>query len=314
LGVASGPSLGAFAISLSDWRAAFWINLPICALLLAASRSALSESARNPTKTRPDYAGAALISAALGGATLGISRSEVWGWADARTLGSIAAGLAIIVVFVARQRTHPEPILDLTLFQSRSFSIANFSGLAFFAGFAALGLNNVLFLRQAWGYDVLTAGLLSAVAPATVALLSPVTGRLASRFGFRTFVVAGPLLVAALMLVFVVVFDETTRPWLFMALGQLVAAGIAMFIPVNSAASVADLPAQRLSVGGAVNNTFRQVGSALGIAVLVAVIGSPVTTAELVDAHRAGWVMIATTMLLAALVGLRQIGATRTAD
>ena len=63
-----------------------------------------------------------------------------------------------------------------------------------------------------------------------------------------------------------------------------------------------------------VNNTFRQVGSALGIAVLVAVIGSPVTTAELVDAHRAGWVMIATSMLLAALVGLRQIGAARTAD
>ena len=91
------------------------------------------------------------------------------------------------VAFVARQRVHPEPVLDLTLFDSRSYSVANVASVAFFAGFAAFGLNGVLFLRGVWGYSVLHAGLLTAIAPLTVAALAPFAGRLAARHGFRRF-------------------------------------------------------------------------------------------------------------------------------
>ncbi len=306
LGVASGPSIGALAISLSDWRAAFWINLPLCLGLLVISGRVLAESARTPLTRRPDLAGAVLITGALAALALGLSRSEVWGWGDVRTVGSIGAGLVVAGLFVARQRVHPEPILDLSLFESRAFTVANFSGVAFFAGFAALGLNNVLFLRQAWGYDVLTAGLLSALAPLTVAALAPVAGRLAARHGFRPFVVVGPVIVASLMVAFTVVFGEERQPWLFVGLGELVAVGIALFIPVNSAAAVADLPPQRLSVGGAVNNTFRQVGSVLGVALLVSVIGSPATPGALVAAHHRGWLVIAGAMALTTAVSMAQ--------
>ena len=96
----------------------------------------------------------------------------MWGWTDARTLLCVAAGVVITAYFVSRQGSHPEPILDLALLSNRSFSAANFSALAFFAGFVALGLNSVLFLRQAWGYDVLTGGLLSAIAPLVWFLVS----------------------------------------------------------------------------------------------------------------------------------------------
>lgn len=310
LGVASGPTIGALAIAVFDWRAAFWLNLPICVGLLAATVRVLAESPRADVVRRPDYAGALLVTASLASLALGLSRSEVWGWTDARTAGSIVAGLAVAAWFVTRQRAHPEPILDMSLFASRSFAVANVSGMAFFAGFAALGLNNVLFLRQAWGYDVLTAGLLSALAPLTVAALAPVSGRLASRLGFRRFVVVGPAIVAVVIVGFILVFDEQRRPWLFVGLGEIVAIGIAAFIPVNSAAAVAELPPLRLSVGGAVNNTFRQVGSVLGIAVLVAVLGAPATTGELVRAHERGWIAIAATMVLAALASTTQVGRT----
>ncbi len=306
LGIASGPSLGALAISLTDWRAAFWINLPIIAVMIVVGRRVLTESPRVVSDHRPDYAGALLITAALALLAFGLSQSEVWGWLDPRTLLTLTAGIIPIPIFVRRQRRHPEPILDLALFESRSFTVANVSALTFMAAFAAYSLNNVLFLRQAWGYSVLTAGLLTALPPVTVALLAPLSGKFASRIGFRPFVIAGPLIVTASTLCFWQFIGAERDPLLFVLIGEFTAIGIACFIPVNSAAAVAELPPQRLSVGGAVNNTFRQGGSVLGIALLVSVLGSPESPAELVDAHHRGWLMISTLTLITAVIGLWQ--------
>ena len=306
LGIASGPSLGALAISLTDWRAAFWINLPICLGMIIAGRRVLTESPRIESEHRPDYGGALLITVALALLALGLSRSEVWGWFDPRTLATLVAGIIPIPIFVRRQRRHPEPILDLALFESRSFTVANVSALTFMAAFAAYSLNNVLFLRQAWGYSVLTAGLLTALPPVTVALLAPLSGRFASRIGFRPFVIVGPLIVTVSTVGFWQLLDAERNPLLFVLIGELTAIGIACFIPVNSAAAVAELPPQRLSVGGAVNNTFRQGGSVLGIALLVSMLGSPESPAELVDAHHRGWLMISTLTLITAVICLAQ--------
>jgi MFS family permease len=237
---------------------------------------------------------------------LGLSRSEVWGWDDARTAAVLLAGIAAIPLFVRRQRHHPEPVLDLTLFESKSFSVANTAALVFMGGFAAYSLNNVLFLRQAWGYSVLHAGLLTALPPITVAILAPFTGRLASRIGFRPLVITGPFIVAAATFGFSQLIGIDREPLRFVLIGEVVAVGIACFIPVNSAAAVAELPPLRLSVGGAVNNTFRQVGAVIGVALLVAILGSPTTPLELVDAHQNGWTMIAVLSLATALIGLAQ--------
>jgi MFS family permease len=272
----------------------------------------LTESPRVTSEHRPDYGGALLITAALAFLAFGLSQSEVWGWIDPRTLLTLAAGLTAIPIFVRRQRTHAEPILDLALFDSRSFTVANISALTFMAAFAAYSLNNVLFLRQAWGYSVLTAGLLTALPPVTVALLAPFSGRFASRIGFRPFVIAGPLIVTASTLCFWQFIGAERDPLLFVLIGELTAIGIACFIPVNSAAAVAELPPQRLSVGGAVNNTFRQGGSVLGIALLVSVLGSPETPAQLVDAHHRGWLMISALTLVTAIIGLAQPALRRT--
>ena len=306
LGIASGPSLGAFAISLTDWRAAFWINLPICLAMFIAGRRVLVETPRVHSEHRPDYGGALLITFALACIALGLSRSEVWGWSDARTAGVLLAGVAAIPLFVRRQRHHPEPVLDLTLFESKSFSVANTAALVFMGGFAAYSLNNVLFLRQAWGYSVLHAGLLTALPPITVAILAPFAGRLASRIGFRPLVIVGPFIVAAATLGFSQLIGIDREPLRFVLIGEVVAVGIACFIPVNSAAAVAELPPPRLSIGGAVNNTFRQVGAVIGVALLVAILGSPTTPLELVDAHQSGWLMISILSLATAVIGLAQ--------
>jgi MFS family permease len=232
----------------------------------------------------------------------------VWGWGDGRTIGVLSMGVAAIPLFVRRQRRHPEPVLDLTLFESKSFTVANSAALIFMGGFAAYSLNNVLFLRQAWGYSVLHAGLLTALPPVTVAILAPFTGRLASRIGFRPLVIVGPLIVAGATLAFVLTIGVDPTPLRFVLIGEVVAVGIACFIPVNSAAAVAQLPPLRLSIGGAVNNTFRQIGAVIGVALLVAILGSPTTQVELVDAHQDGWLMISILSLATAMIGLAQPG------
>lgn len=306
LGVASGPSLGAVLITVTDWRAAFWVNAPVCAAVLWFGRRYLGPTEPAADRRLPDLVGAALVTVSLAALALGISRSEVWGWADARTLASLAVAAIAAPLFWRRQRSHPNPILDLGLFASRAFTVANLSAVAFYAGFAASGLNNVLFLRQVWGYSVLRAGLLSALAPLTVALLARRSGRLAGRFGFRPFVVAGPVIVAASALAQRLMMGEAPNAWLFVVLAQCAAVGIAAFIPVNIAAAVADLGPERLSIGGAVNNTCRQIGSVVGIAVLVAVVGSPSGPAALLAAHHRGYLLVAVAAGLTALVGLVQ--------
>jgi len=145
LGVSSGPSIGAAIIEVTNWRAAFWIPVALCAALLTTSGRVLSESPTSSSRHRPDFFGAGVVTTGLAALVLGVSRSGVWGWSHPATLLSIAVGVVAIVVFVSRQRVHPEPIVDLTLFRSRSFSIASFSGFVFFGGYAAYNLNNVCF-------------------------------------------------------------------------------------------------------------------------------------------------------------------------
>jgi EmrB/QacA subfamily drug resistance transporter len=306
LGVASGPSIGALLISVTDWRAAFWINIPVCLTLLVVGALVLKETPRTHSIRRPDYLGASMVTVALAAMALGLSQSDTWGWFDIKTLGALALAAASAAGFVARQRVHPEPVLDLTLFESRSFSVANVASVAFFAGFAAFGLNGVLFLRGVWGYSVLHAGLLSAIAPLTVAVLAPFSGRLAARHGFRRLVVIGPLLMAAATILSRLVLTAEPRPLLLVAFNELAAVGIACFIPVNAAAAVSELPPARLSVGGAVNNTSRQIGSVLGVALLVSVIGTATDPAGMLDGHRRAWMLVASAAITASLISIRQ--------
>lgn len=313
LGVSSGPSLGAAIIQLTSWRAAFWIPVVLCTVLVVVCGRVLNESPLTKSAHRPDFLGAGLVTVALAAVVFGVSRSRAVGWTTPATIIPIAAGLIALGVFIGRQRNHPEPILDLTLFRSRSFTVSGFSGLIFFGGYGAYNLNNVLFLRQVWSYSVLEAGLIALIGPVTVAVLSPVGGRIATRMGFRVPAIAGTSIVVAGAVGLGTSFDETPRPGLFMALVCLVGVGIASFGPTNVAAGVAELPPARLSVGGAVGNAFRQVGAAFGVALLVATIGNPANEAELVDAHGNGYLLVAAAMIAAAATSGLQTGRPRAA-
>lgn len=193
-----------------------------------------------------------------------------------------------------RSRHHAAPALDLRLFESRTVAIANAATVAYAVGFFAMLLANVLFLTTVWGYSTLRAGLAITPGPLVVALLSRSTGRLATRVGYGKVLVLGGLVFASAQVwcaTVVPLHPDYLGAWLLPSLvGGL---GVALTFPVLSAAAVAGLPADRFAAGGALNQTARQLGAVLGVALLVALLGTPTSPADGLDQLQQVWVLCA---------------------
>jgi MFS family permease len=167
-------------------------------------------------------------------------------------------------------------------------------------------LANVLFLTSVWEYSTLKAGLAITPGPLVVAALSRSTGALASRIGYRPVLVGGSLVFAAAQLwsVFLMPLEpDYLGRWLPASL--LTGLGVALTFPVLSAAAVAGLPPERFGVGGAVNQTARQMGAVLGVALLVSIVGTPTSAEAALDAFRQAWVLCAVAAVTAALIASR---------
>jgi NTE family protein len=170
-------------------------------------------------------------------------------------------------------------------------------------GFFGMLLANVLFLTSVWHYSTLAAGLAITPGPLVVAALSGPSGRLAARVGYGPVLVAGGLTFAAGLLFYVRVVGVEAHylsHWLPGAV--LVGIGVALSFPVLSAAAVADLPQERFGVGGAINQTARQIGAVLGVAILIAVIGTPSSLDVALSRFHNAWLLGAVAVLGSAAV------------
>jgi EmrB/QacA subfamily drug resistance transporter len=307
LAVATGPSLGAALISAGGWRWAFYVNLPVALIAVVVGRRVLPADPGRPAAGGQDFAGVALISLALVSLVLAISEGPSWGWSSGRVVGALVVAAVAAPIFVRRSRRHPEPVLDLRLFRARSFSVANGATLLYAMGFFAMLLGNILFLTSVWHYSILKAGLAVTPSPLIVAAISGPAGRTAARVGFRRVILIGAAFFAGGLIWFATMVGVEPRyltEWLPGSV--IIGVGIGLTFPVLSAASVSSLPGERFAVGSAVNQTARQVGGALGIAVLVAVLGKTTTPAAAIGHFRHLWeyaaVMAAASGLAAALL------------
>ena len=303
LAVATGPSLGSLLIDAGGWRWAFLVNLPVALIAAIATPRVLAES--KVGGPRPDLIGIGVLSLAVAAVALGITQGEDWGWTSASVVGAFAASVALAALVLHRARTQATPALDLRLFESRTARLANFATVAYAVGFFAMLLANVLFLTTVWDYSTLKAGLAITPGPLVVALLSRSTGKLAARVGYGRVLVLGGVVFASAQVWCIVML--TTEPsylahWLLPSLvGGL---GVALTFPVLSAAAVAGLPADRFGAGGALNQTARQLGAVLGVALLVALLGSPTSPADALDQLRQVWWLCAAAGLASAAISV----------
>jgi EmrB/QacA subfamily drug resistance transporter len=308
---ATGPSLGGLLVEWQSWRWVFFVNLLIGLPALIPARRILRES-RDARSTIPDALGAVLLTIGVGALALGIVQGPSWGWSSARVTGAFVLSGVLLVLFVVRSARHPAPVIDLSLFRVRSFAVANAGGFVFALGFYALLLCNVLFLTGVWGYSILKAGVALTPGPLMAAVAAPIGGRLSDRFGQRVVAVPGGLIFAAGCLLFAARMEVTSSYAAdFLPATILTGAGVGLSFASFGSAAVAELPGPRFATGGAINNTFRQIGAALGISTLIAILGST-TSADLSVFHRA-WGLMALTGALSGLIGL-MLGRVRARD
>jgi predicted MFS family arabinose efflux permease len=277
-------------IDAGGWRAAFLVNLPIALIAGLATRRLVPESIIGGPI--PDLIGVAMLSGAVASLALAITQGADWGWSSARIIGLFVLAAVLAPVAVRRSARHHAPAIDLEVLRSRTVALANAATFLYAIGFFGMLLANVLFLTSVWHYSTLQAGMAITPAPLLVAALSGPSGRLAARLGYGPVLVAGGLTFAAGLLFcarVVGVEPHYLTHWLPGAL--LVGVGVAMSFPVLSAAAVAGLPQERFGTGGAINQTARQIGAVLGVAILIAVLGTPASTQEALTRFHAAWLV-----------------------
>jgi EmrB/QacA subfamily drug resistance transporter len=279
IAAATGPPLGGLLVQ-ADWRLVFLVNVPVGVLGLAFGVRILCER-REAGALRPDLLGALTFTVAIGALVVAIVNGQAWGWDSLRVLGLLMLTAILLPTIWWRSGRHPSPLFEPAMLRVRSFSLAVTASILFFAGFAAMLLSGVLFLTTVWHEPVLTAGLMLFPGPLMAAVFSVPSARLGARFGYRLPGVAGSLLFAGASVFWITqTGDHPAYVSQYLPGIACSGAGVGLVIPTLTGAGASSLPAARFATGAAVLTMGRQVGSALGIAVLVAVLGTHATTAS----------------------------------
>ena len=269
---AAGPILGGALIDAIDWRAIFWVNVPVVLLTLVLLAFFVPESkAAKPRRFDPK--GQALAIVVLAALTYGIIEGPERGWTDWLILtcfGITATGTAL---FVRVERHQEEPLLQLRFFKSPPFSGASAIAVLAFVILAGWLFINTLYLQEVRGYSPLMAGVAALPATVVIIVVAPFTGRLIGRRGSRLPLCAsGTLLAAGTALL---VFLRPDTPYLFLAVAYLlIGLGFGAVNPPITNTAVSGMPLSQAGVASAVAGTARQLGSVLGVAVLGSVVSS----------------------------------------
>jgi EmrB/QacA subfamily drug resistance transporter len=266
LGLAIGPLLGGLLVENADWSAVFWINVPIGVLAIAVTLLGVLES-RDKTTRSLDLGGTALITAALFCLVWGLIKSDTHGFGSVYVIAFLIAGLVLALAFVAWERRNSDPMLPLEFFARRAFTVSD--AVLLLVGFAMFGAIywGALYLQ---GYSALQAGARTLPWTMMILFVAPIAGRLNARISARYLAAAGMVLLSAGMVGLTQLHADSpySHIWPFFMLAGI---GTALAMPTLSATAMGAIPQAKAGVASGVLNTARQVGGALGIAVLAAV-------------------------------------------
>jgi EmrB/QacA subfamily drug resistance transporter len=299
---AAGPPLGGLLVG-ADWRWVFLVNVPVGLLGLLFGSRILAER-REAASGRPDLPGALTLIVAIGALVVAITKGQEWGWSSAPVLALLLAAAVLLPAIWWRSSRHATPIVEPAMLRVRTFGLAVGASVVFFAGFGAMLLSGVLFLTGVWHESVLTAGLMLFPGPAMATAFSIPSARIGARFGYRLPGILGAV-VFALGSVWYITQTGDSPHFLseYLPGGILTGAGVGLVIPTLTGAGASSLAPERFATGVAVLTMGRQIGAALGVAILVAVLGTGGSAAS--DFHSA-WLItviggLATAVTMAAI-------------
>ena len=295
LSAAIGPVVGGLLVAAS-WRWVFLVNLPVGVAALVVGWRRLPEVAGISTE-RPRSLGVALVTAGVGLLTFGLVKGADWGWASTRIEAVLVAAVVLLASFVLHCVRSRTPLVNPDLFRSRPFTGASLVALFFSASFGAMLLSVVLWEQGAWGWSALRAGLAIAPGPLMVPVMSfLVAGRLIRRYGPAAVISLGSLSFAAGVAWFALAVTAAPNYLSGVLAGMILSGvGVGLTLPTLMATAAASLPPHAFATGSAVINMIRQTGLALGVAVLIAVLGTGAAQhgGHLVSFQHAWWVSAA---------------------
>lgn len=312
LGVALGPVIGGAVVDGISWQAIFWLNIPVAVLAVPLALYALSES--RGRRQSLDLAGVALAGLGVFLGVWGIVHGNDDGWTSPTVLGALLVGGIALVAFVIREARTDSPVMPIRMFRSRSFSVANVIGLLFTLGMFGSVFLLSQYLQIVMGYTPFQAGLRTLPWTAAPMIVAPIAGILAPRLGLRTLLVSGLTLQTVSLVWMAAVFEAGTEYGAMVPALAMAGIGMGLTFAPSATAVLADMPEQDHATASSVNSTIREVGVALGVAILTAVFlanGGSLTPAGYADALGPALLVGAASVAVATLAALLMPGRAR---
>jgi EmrB/QacA subfamily drug resistance transporter len=271
-GAAVGPVLGGFLLAHFWWGSVFLVNVPVAAIAVLLGRPLLPTS-RDPDTPDLDPVGAILSVVGLVAVLWAVIQAPTVGWGDTKVIAALLGGLVVIGGFILWELGYHSPMLDIRFFRNRRFSAANLAiTLTMFAMFGASFLITQ-YVQTVLGYSALEAGIRLAPMALAISFLSPRSPKLVERYGTKAVVGTG-LAMAAGGLVFTAFVPVHDGYWHLLAGMLVLAIGIGIVMAPATESIMGSLPKNKAGVGSAMNDTTRQMGGALGVAVIGSIVAS----------------------------------------
>jgi len=260
-----GPTLGGFLIEWIGWRAIFWVNAPIGLVVIAMTLRFVAES-RDERPRNLDVVGQALFMITVGALAFGVIEGPHWGWTRPAILACIAVAIAGFIAFVAYERRTADPMMDLTLFRDRTYTLAIVTVFVCFFAFYGILLLTTQYLQNVRGFTPVDTGLLLLPFSATMLVGSPLAGRMVGKYGAAMPIKLGlGILIGALAVLMV----GTARHPVFVALGlAAIGFGFALCVTPITTLAMTSVEPRRAGMASGIMSAQRAIGSTVGFAVM----------------------------------------------
>jgi EmrB/QacA subfamily drug resistance transporter len=305
LGVALGPLIGGAIVEKLNWESIFWLNVPVGVIAIPLALIALPNSFG--ARVRADIVGVVLAGLGVLGVVYGIVRGNDAGWSSGEVLAGLIGGGVLLVAFVFWESRQSAPLLPLRFYRDRSFALANLVAMTFsFGSFGAVFIL-IQFLQIVEGKTPLQAGVWTMPWTLAPMVVAPIAGMLAPRVGTRWLIASGMAVLSTGLFWIAGELSETTSfadllvPFLLAGIGM----GL-VFAPISNAV-LANMPESDHAKASGTNSTLREIGVALGIAVLTAVFtgaGGQLTPTGYVSAAQPAVMVGAAVIAVSAIVAL----------
>ncbi|WP_461296965.1 MFS transporter [Streptomyces harbinensis] len=299
ISMAAGPIVGGALVQWFDWRAVFWINIPVGLTALVLTRRFVPES-RARRARRIDPVGQALVILLLGSLTFGIIEGGRGEWTSPWIIGCFVVAVLSVPALVGYESRRADPLIDPEFFRSAPFSGASAIAVSAFAALSGFLFLNTLYLQNGRGLSALEAGTYLLPMAGVTLVLAPVSGWLINRYGARLPLFLAGLALTASGLMFALWQAESDNARLFTSY-VLFGVGFGLVNAPITNTAVTGMPRAQAGVAAGIASTSRQVGSALGVAM--------VGTALAAGSQHAGWWIITVCALLVLGIGLLTSGA-----